>query len=217
MPRAVRADALEASPSDTRERILSAALSAFAERGFDGATTRDIAGRAGVNLGLIQYYFAGKQNLWRSAVERAVAELRTGLDAILADSRVADDRERTRLLMRGYVRFVGLNPEFIRIMHDEGKRRGARMRWLTDRHVKPLYQAIRDLLERQQAAGTLPAHIDALHFHYILIGAVGLVFHQAEECKRLTGVDPSDPAVIEAHADAVEHLLLGPPPKEISS
>ena len=39
--------------SDTRERILRAALEAFAEKGFDGATTREIAARAGVNLGLL--------------------------------------------------------------------------------------------------------------------------------------------------------------------
>ena len=40
-------------PDGTRERILAAALEVFAERGFDGARTRDIAERAGANLGLI--------------------------------------------------------------------------------------------------------------------------------------------------------------------
>jgi hypothetical protein len=36
------------------------------------------------------------------------------------------------------------------------------------------------------------------------------MFHQAEECKRVTGLDPSDAAVIESHARAVEFMLLGP-------
>ena len=49
-----------------------------------------------------------------------------------------------------------------------------------------------------------------MHFHYILAGAVGLFFHQAEECKRLSGVDPFDESAIEAHARAVEYLILGP-------
>jgi hypothetical protein len=95
-------------------------------------------------------------------------------------------------------------------MHDEGKRRGPRMRWLVDHHVRPLYEAFRALLERAQQHGVLPAHVGALHFHYVLVGAVGLIFHQAEECRRLTGVDPMEPAAVEAHAAAVEHLLLGP-------
>src|SRR5437870_13817504 len=59
----------------TRERILAAALAVFAARGFDGARTRDIAERAGANLGLIKYYFNDKERLWKAAVSRAFAEL----------------------------------------------------------------------------------------------------------------------------------------------
>jgi len=33
---------------------------------------------------------------------------------------------------------VARNPEFVRLMHEEGKRRGPRMRWLVDHPVKPL-------------------------------------------------------------------------------
>ncbi len=200
--------------SDSRELILVAALRAFAENGYDGATTRDIAARARVNHGLIPYYFGGKLKLWQAAVDRAFDRLGAGLDAVLTDPTVADDRERTGLLIRNYVRFIAQNPEFVLLMHDEGRRRGPRMRWLVDRHVKPLYEAMRVLLERTQDRGFLPADIAPIHFHYILAGSVGLIFHQAEECRRLSGLDPFDPAVVEDHARAVEHLLLGPAPEE---
>lgn len=36
-----------------------------------------------------------------------------------------------------------------------------------------------------------------------------MFFHQAEECKRVAGVDPTDPAAIEAHGRAVESIFLG--------
>jgi AcrR family transcriptional regulator len=208
------AAAVETVGADTRERILAAALEAFSDRGFDGATTREIATRADVNLGLIQYHFGGKLRLWRAAVDRAFEELRAGLERILQDPIIADEAERTRFLIRAHVRFVARNTEFIRIMHDEGKRTGPRMRWLVDRHVKPLYEGLRAILERAQESGLLPADIDPLHFHYVLIGSVGLFFHQAAECKRLTGHDPTEPAMIEAHARAVEYLFLGPPNQE---
>jgi TetR/AcrR family transcriptional regulator len=199
----------EVTATDTRERILEAALRAFAEEGFDGATTRDIAARAGVNLGLIKYYFDSKLKLWRAAVERAFATLREALAGSLDDS-VLDERERTRQVVRRYVRFVGAHPEFVRLMHDEGRRRGPRMRWLVDHHVRPIYEGTMGLLQTAQRRGVLPAHIGPLHFFYILVGAVGMIFHQAEECRRLAGVDPANDAVIEAHADAVCFLLFGP-------
>jgi TetR/AcrR family transcriptional regulator len=199
----------EAQGAETRERILAAALSCFAAGGFDGTTTRQVAAEANVNLGLLQYHFGGKLDLWRAAVDLAFEDLRIGMNDVLSDESAMDDALRTRLLIRRYVRFVATHTEFIHLMHDEGKRDSPRMRWLVDRHVQPLYEAMRVFIERAQSHGLLPNRIDALHLHYILVGAVGLIFHQAAECRRMTGRDPFDDATIEAHADAVEALFLG--------
>lgn len=200
--------ASRAAADDTRERILAAALETFAEKGFDGATTRAIAARAGVNLGLINYHFDGKLKLWRAAVDRAFENLREAVGGPAAP--LLANPERIREGIRRYVRFVARNPEFVRLMHDEGKRPGPRMRWLVDRHVRPFYDGMSAMLREAQGRGMLPAHLAPLHFHYILVGAVAMIFHQAEECRRLAGVDPADDAVIEAHAEAVAYLLLGP-------
>ncbi len=54
----------------TTAALLDAAMTVFAERGFDAATTREIAGRAGVNEQLIQRYFSGKSGLLLAVVER---------------------------------------------------------------------------------------------------------------------------------------------------
>src|SRR5215471_16831771 len=45
----------------TRQQILSASLNLFRERGFDAATMRDIAERAGMSLGASYYYFPSKE------------------------------------------------------------------------------------------------------------------------------------------------------------
>jgi TetR/AcrR family transcriptional regulator, regulator of cefoperazone and chloramphenicol sensitivity len=58
--------------SDARERLLMAALKLFAERGFAQASTRDIAAKAGVNIGLISYYFGDKQGLYSAAFTEPV-------------------------------------------------------------------------------------------------------------------------------------------------
>lgn len=195
-----------------RERILAAALEIFAERGFDGARTRDIAERAGANLGLLTYYFGGKEPLWQAAVSQAFAEVGTEIAAVTAEAQSqagGDERAALERLLRGFVRFLARRPEFMRLMNDENKRDGPRMRWLADHHVKPLSQAIARIVERAQARGLVP-DIPSVSFHYIVLGAAGLLFSQAPECRYVTGIDPTDEAVAEAHADALVRMLLGP-------
>jgi TetR/AcrR family transcriptional regulator len=197
------------SGTQAPERILVSALQAFSEKGFDGARTRDIALRANVTLGLLRYHFGSKEQLWKAAVERSFGDLKGGLDLLIANPGDHDDRELLRLLLRAHVRFVAENTEFIRIMHDEGKRRGPRMRWLVDRYVKPLHDELKPLIVRAQKQGILPGGIAPTHFVYVMVGAVGMIFHQAEECRRVSGIDPCAPASVEAHGRAVEALFLG--------
>ena len=209
------ARARRAEPStDTPERILRAAVAAFSEKGFEGARTREIAAQANANLGLLQYHFGSKEKLWKATVERAFGALRSGLEGILANPDGHDERELLRLVLRAHVHFVAQNAEFIRIMHDEGKRRGPRMRWLVDRYVKPLHDELTPLILRAQAKGVLPCGIEPTHFVYIMVGAAGMIFHQAEECKRVAGFDPTDPAAVASHSRAVEALFLGHPEEE---
>ncbi|MDX2167862.1 MAG: TetR family transcriptional regulator [Deltaproteobacteria bacterium] len=194
---------------DTRARIVRAALSAFADLGYDGATTRDIAERAGVNQGLITYHFAGKLPLWQAAVDEIFDTLRAHFAAHLPALAEADAATRLRLMVRHYVRFAAAHPELHRLMMQEGKHDGPRMQWLVDRHVRPLYQLSTGLIAEAQRAGLVP-DVPPLHLHYLLVGAVAHLFVVAPEIRRLSGRDPLRPAAIEAHADAVTAVLFGP-------
>jgi AcrR family transcriptional regulator len=53
---------------DTREAILAAARDAFAERGYDAASIRAIAGGAGVDPALVHHYFGTKEQLFLAAM-----------------------------------------------------------------------------------------------------------------------------------------------------
>jgi AcrR family transcriptional regulator len=196
----------------TREKIVRVALEAFTELGFDGASTRAIAARAGVNQGLIPYYFGNKLKLWQESVDWAFAALRAGLAGFEVGDDALDDRARLEVLLRRYVHFVSRHTEFVRLMNEEGKRDGPRTEWLVERHVRPLYERLSELFERAAQAGQLTPKVDPLHFHYIFVGAVSAIFHQAPECRLLTGVDPCDPDVTAAHADVLVDLFLGPDP-----
>jgi len=189
----------------TRERIVAAAVDAFAERGFRGASTRDIAQRAGTNQGLITYHFHSKDELWRAAADRIFGLLRKSLAEQLSGVESRDPRERNREAIRAYVRFAAAHPELFRLMVDEGKNSDDRMAWLVDTHLKPAY-------ERFMPGGTAGrSEIDASilpHVYYVMAGAGSLIFAVAPECRRLTGLDPETQEAVETHADFVARLLV---------
>ena len=89
--------------SGLKEKILDEAELAFAEFGFAGTTTREIAGRAGVNQNLVRYYFESKQALFDEVIRRRgqilSGERHVTLDRLIAskDGYSLEDLIRTSL------------------------------------------------------------------------------------------------------------------------
>ena len=73
--------------SDTRERILAAALEAFARRGVEATSLDDVAEAVGVRKQTVLYWFRSKDALVGGVVEAAVAELGDALDRAVAARR----------------------------------------------------------------------------------------------------------------------------------
>lgn len=59
------------NPAETRREILRAAEESFAAAGFAGATTRQVATKAGVNVATLHYHFGNKEGLYRAVLEEA--------------------------------------------------------------------------------------------------------------------------------------------------
>ena len=201
------------SADATRERILAAALDRFSELSFEGATTREIAARAGVTQGLLNYHFSSKDELWRAAVDGLFAELGEALDSRAEGLRGVDALTVAKLLIREFIHFSATHPQLHRIITQECKNDGPRMDWMVERHIRPRYEQTTALFSRLVEAGHIP-DIPVAHLYYILTGAGPTMFVLAPECRRLSGVDPDLPEVIEAHADAVISLLFGADRKE---
>ena len=54
--------------TDSRERIIAAAVDEFGEQGYEASTIRAIASRAGVDSALVHHYFGTKADLFAEAV-----------------------------------------------------------------------------------------------------------------------------------------------------
>jgi AcrR family transcriptional regulator len=198
---------------ETRRAILDAALDLFSERSFDGASTRAIAEQAGITQPLLNYHFAGKEELWRAVVDDVFERFRMSMARRLSGLRGVDDITVARLMVRHFVEFSAANPQLHRIIMQESKRAGGRLDWLVETHVRPLYENAVAMFERLTARGEL-APVAPEHLYYLLTGAGATVFVMAPECERLTGVDPFAPEFVAAHADLVVDLLIRATTKE---
>lgn len=198
------------SADSTRDRIVGAAADLFSERSFDGATTREIAARAGVTQPLLNYHFRNKDELWQAAVDSLFDALRQAMDQRAAGLRGVDEVTSAKLRVRDFITFSARNPQLHRIIMQESKADGPRMDYLVDRHVRRIYERTVGMFESLVAKGAVPP-IPAAHLYYILTGAGPTMFVLAPECRRLSGIDPSADSVVEAHADAVCRLLFGSP------
>lgn len=62
---------------------MEAAFDIFGKHGYESATTRMIAGEAGVNIAAIPYYFGGKEGLYRAVISHIVSQIQSQAADIL--------------------------------------------------------------------------------------------------------------------------------------
>jgi AcrR family transcriptional regulator len=122
---------------ETRARIMEAAVELFAASGFDGATTRAIADRAGVNLPAIQYYFGSKEGLYRAVIEQFSQHLQTGVSPVV--TRIRDELASGQPSRQ---RLIGLLCEMLDvvialILDDSAPDRESRQRFFARMEVEP--------------------------------------------------------------------------------
>ncbi|GAB7529525.1 CerR family C-terminal domain-containing protein [Pseudomonas sp. 3A(2025)] len=102
---------------ETRARLIDSALKLFGERGFEGASTRDIATDAGLNAPALQYYFDNKEGLYRACVEHIIERVWERLESPLRAAEVIllVDNVTDAQLIDAYLEILGA---FIAFIHD---------------------------------------------------------------------------------------------------
>ncbi len=109
---ATKPDLRKARGADTRTQILDAARDSLAEHGYTGATTREIAERASVQVSLVHYHFGGKQQLLAAVLDRENQRLLQRQRALYAGPQPLAEKWRTACaylredLRSGYVRIL---------------------------------------------------------------------------------------------------------------
>jgi TetR/AcrR family transcriptional regulator len=202
---------LRRTRTNIREALLESALVEFGAKGFDGASTRTIASRVQAHQPQINYHFETKTALWMAAVDHLFGLLREAFDGVIPATPTEVDVPRLAAAfadaIRRFVRFAAEHPELNQIMVHEGTADSDRLTWMTETHVKPVFDAIRPAWQILRNA-VVAAPIDSEILYYVLIGAASLPYVNAPEVRLLTGQDPKSPAWIDAHANGLVAILL---------
>ncbi len=111
----------ERNASRSREQILDAAESLFAERGYDTTSLTEVGNHSGLSRATPGYFFGAKADLYRAVLDRCFSEAR---EAVLRGrDRALASQERPEVILAGVIRdyfdFLAARPTFVRLMERE--------------------------------------------------------------------------------------------------
>lgn len=186
----------------TRQKIVAAALSSIAERGYDGLSTRHIASVAGISQGLLTYHFKTKDELWRAAAEYLFGLMDNFMETNLSLIDFKDTEQMQREPIRQFVNFNSKHPELARFMLQQGDKDDSRTEWLVDTYVKPAIETFKQTFP-QIPKEKIP------YMFYSIVGASGLIFCIPVEFEKAMGINPKSSAFVESYAEYLTNLFLG--------
>jgi AcrR family transcriptional regulator len=187
----------------TKNKILEAALLAFARDGFDGASLPKIAEIAEVAHPLIHYYFGSKDNLWRETVEYAFGGLIAEATAVEAASRSLSPIQRLRVMVQAFAQFAARYPNHLGLIMAEMRSDSERLGWLRENYLDAFVIRLRRALKDAQEQNEIKK-IPLDHLAFIVIGSIVLYF--SINLAPLKSVKPEDMA--NRHAKWVLEVIL---------
>jgi AcrR family transcriptional regulator len=146
--------------TDTQRRVLDAALGLFAQRGFDGVTTAEIASRAGVAEKTLFANFGSKERLYHATVGPAglravfVPEAARTLVAALGHA-PPDLPGLLRRLLRNRVDFARAHPREIQLLAQHLLRNPESMQLISAQIEERLGPVIDPIVDRLRQRGQL--------------------------------------------------------------
>ena len=193
----------------SREAILAAAETLFAERGLERVTLAEIGAAAGLSRGTPAYFFGSKEALYGAVLARVFAARTEALGPAFAPLRTWDGgtslEDALRTAVDGYVGFLRARPSFVALSQREALDGGDRLAAVP--HESPVIRdALQALRRRAKAQG-----LQAFDVDQVLIAFVSLCFFPLSmrgTLLRTLGRDPDDPAFDRAHREHALRALL---------
>ncbi len=155
---ALRSTRRHASQRRRAPQIIEAAARVFAERGFHGATTQDIADVLGIKQASLYYYFSSKEAALELVCLRGVEGFFEAAKAIAA--RPESARERVALLINSHLSPLVDRADFVKVFLNERQHLPTESRRRIGRWSRGLERNFEEVIKEGIAKGEFRAALD---------------------------------------------------------
>ncbi len=177
---------------DTKVKILDAAETLFAAKGFRGTTMRAITDKADVNLAAVNYHFGSKQSLLEEVIKRRIIPLNSIRKEKLEEVRdIARKKGRVpdiKLVMYAFIeptlRFKDSSPgarNFFTFIGRSFTDPDNTVRHVFLKFIKPIFQLLSEITSE-----ALP-HLPREQIFWRLMFSMGSLFHTINVCGNMKG------------------------------
>jgi AcrR family transcriptional regulator len=196
----------------SRAAILDAAEQLFAERGFEGASLRDIAAAASLSRATPSYFYGNKERLYAAVLERSFGErdaaTREAFEPLFAWAREEGSGPLVAALRQAvasYMAFLQRRPAFVRLVQREDLSGGRRLR-STPRESRAMREAFEALAAVAGPRGLRSFRVDDAVLLFVSLTFFPLA--QRSTFMASLGRDLGHQATLEAHIEFVVGQLL---------
>lgn len=189
-------------------KVLTIAIKAFAEKGFEGTQMKAIADEAGCAKSLMHYHFKSKDNLWKQAVIHLSEKLMLRFESFRSQFKDVSGLPALKAYIRQLIYFSAEYPEFHKLVFYEMGVQSERADWIIDHILHPIHDKFEQIIKQYPGGELLLEVYPMANIASIMIGAANIYFTQSYQMAKMYGVNPFEKAQVEKHADIVIDLLF---------
>lgn len=194
---------------DTAERLIAAAKVIFAEKGYAGATVKEIADAAGVNVSLISYHFKGKEGLLQACLEKFGRERLQDTELFLqAPENKEDFKAKLRLWMGQFLRCQAEDVNVCTILHRENLIENKFLWELFQGTFLKTFEAVVKFFESGRKRGLVRKEIDPEIAANVIFGALVHCGKNQKAQQKISGISIADEKYRNSVAEQSINILL---------